>query len=417
MCPETQPSIKIDGEHHANSTDNSSNFLNYFTKGSQFNIKYMPSFEYHASNHHSLYFPGSSLSSKNKFFSFRNDLEFRFQHKHILAQATFKINSGKKDNYYTSYFNQLYYENKFGNYNITLGKKVISWGVGHAFRPLDVIQQEDRTLVNAPTLSGVPLISVDRFTDSGALTFVWSNPYKFEDDTNREKSVAIRYFRFSDSYDFHLVGKYSKTKKGEFGLGGTYILNDNISLFASALYSRHYSKRLNRLIGTNNYYSADNPMYNKISSNAYRFDAGFQWTGDSGFGVLLEIFHDGEAYSESDWKRLNDLTKNQIRFSNFITQEILASNIAWSTTAFKNVNLISDNLLLRFSYDDSDGFKPYIDFMLASDGGLMSTVFFAYEKNRLRYSLGFRHYGGNRNSVFHNIPTSNVTWGRVEVSF
>lgn len=392
------------------------------TEGIEYHVKYIPSLEYHDTDHKSTYFLANSLNTNNKFFIFRNDLELRVQQRNMLAQVTLRTQSRKDINLYTSYINQLYYEKNIGKLNLTLGKKVISWGVGHAFRPLDVIQQEDRVMINAPALIGVPLFSFDKFFDSGALSLVWANPLKKEYKINQYKnnhdeSVALRYFGFSDKYDFHAVTKFSKNKKTEAGLGGTYILNDNLSLFGSALYSRRYSKTINSLIETNGVYSDSNPMLDLYFYNSLRADIGFQWTGDSGLGLMFEVFHDGQAYTKNEWEVLNDLTHKQINLSNLVSHQILVSNVAWSTAAFQNENLVRDNCLIRFSYDDSDGFKPYLDLLYASDGGLMTTVSVAYEKSSLRYSLGLRHYGGREGSAFYNVPESNITWGRLELTF
>ena len=384
------------------------------------NIKNALSFEYHDVNHKSPYFLGSSLSLKEKYFSARNDLELRLQWNKIVMQSTLRARSMNKNDSFSSYINQLYYDDKNEYFSWTFGKKVISWGVGHGFRPLDVIQNENRRLINPPALIGIPLISLEKFSDSSAWSLVWTNPVygNSESKFSKSESLALRYFRFSENYDFHVVGKFSKEKKAEGGLGVTYIVNENTSLYSSALYTKRYSKMINNLIDSVALYSVYDPMKKTYYSNGLRSNVGFQWTGNSGFGVLLEAYYDGQAYGKKDWKRLNLLTKNQLLFSDLIPDYVLESNIAWSSRAFVQDNLVRENFLLRFSFDNSDGFKPYVDFLYSpNDGGVLSTVSVVYEKNNQRYSLGFRNYAGKRDSVFRNVPEKNVTWFRMDLTF
>jgi len=386
----------------------------------EFNIKNTFSSEYHDVNQKSPYFLGSSLSLKEKYFSARNDLELRFQWNKIVMQSTLSARKMNKSDSFSSYINQLFYDDKNEYFSWTFGKKVISWGVGHGFRPLDVIQNENKRAVNPPALIGVPLISLEKFSDSSAWSLVWTNPLygKNESVVNKSESLALRYFRFSENYDFHLVGKFSREKKTEGGFGTTYIINDNASLYGSALYIKRYSKMINYLIDSGTLYSSDDPMGKVYYSEGLRANIGFQWTGDSGFSVLLESYYDGQAYSKKDWDRLNLLTQNQIAFSSSIPFRALESNIAWSSYAFTQDNLVRENYLLRLSYDNRDGLKPYVDLLFSpDDGGLLSTISVTYERNNQRFSLGFRNYGGKNNSVFRNVPEKNITWLRVDLTF
>jgi hypothetical protein len=385
--------------------------------GFEYNIKYALSSEYHDVNRKSPYFLAGSLN-KDRFFSLRNDFELRFQWNKVTAQAGLRLKSRHEDSSVSSDLNQLYYDDKNDQFSWTVGKKVISWGVGHAFRPLDVIQHEDRRAINSASLVGVPLILVEKFSNTDALSWVWTNPLNGRDTGRDDESFAFRYFQFSDEFDFHVVGRFSRSKRVEIGLGGAYIINGNMSLFGSVIYAERYFKDINTLSDGRGIYSYTDPLEKQFYSDGFRADIGFQWTGNSGIGLLLEAWYDGEAYSQSDWKRLTALTKRQIALSDSVPGYVLQSNIAWSAKAFANDNLVRENFLVRLSYDDSDGFKPYIDLLFApSDGGLMTTAALAYEKNYQRYSLGFRHYGGKKGSVFHDAPEREVTWARLDLSF
>lgn len=390
------------------------------SKDYEYNIKNSLSSEYHDVNRKSLYYLGTSLSLKEKFFSVKNDLELRLRWNKFVMQSTLGARKIHKDNSTSSYINQLYYDDKNEYLSWTFGKKIISWGVGHAFRPLDVIQNENRRAVNPSALTGVPLASLEKFTASSAWSLIWANSIygKNEYKANKSESLALRYFHFAENYDLHLVGKFSREKKAEGGLGATYVINENTLLYSSALYTRRYSKIMNSLINTASLYSDSNPMRKICYSNGLRANIGYQWTGSSGVGVLFETYYDGHSYSKKDWNKLNLLTKNQLFFSYAVPYYALKSNIAWSSYAFTQDNLVRMNSLLRLSYDNSDGLKPYFDLLYSpDDGGLLSTISISYEKNNQRYSFGLRNYGGKSGSVYRNVPEKNVTWFRIDLTF
>src|SRR3569833_1312326 len=81
--------------------------------------------------------------------------------------------------------NELSFERKAADGFITVGRKVMSWDVGYAFRPLDGVQQEDRRALNVINLVGVPLLAYESFSTDSATTFVWSNPGRGKADQPR----------------------------------------------------------------------------------------------------------------------------------------------------------------------------------------------------------------------------------------
>ncbi|HEX7156452.1 MAG TPA: hypothetical protein VF229_04500, partial [Burkholderiaceae bacterium] len=60
---------------------------------------------------------------------------------------------------YAGTLNEAYHESEWHGVHGSIGKKAMSWDVGLAFRPLDVVQQEDRRALYTFALDGIPVIA------------------------------------------------------------------------------------------------------------------------------------------------------------------------------------------------------------------------------------------------------------------
>lgn len=369
--------------------------------------------EYHGGNRGSDYYVGPPLVSANSLSS-RQEVEFKLRKGGFYAQTTLRQiikEGGHSENHGIA--NQVYYDGDFGGGNTwTIGKKVLTWGVGFAFRPLDVIQREDKRAVSPPALVGIPLVAIERFSSDQAWTLAWMNPGDGRARNDRkDEALALRWYRFSGSDDFHAVARLSQARRFEMGFGASHVIGDEWSLYGAILHTRRYTKVVNSLTRTEgalfSLQSSRMPVY---LSNANRAVLGAQWTGSSGWSILAEAYYDGEAYSRSDWRHLNALTRRQINAAGLVPKQLMDANIAWSSQAYLNATLLRENLLLRLSYDDADGFKPYGEVLLTGGGGSVTTIGASYEHDRNRFSGGWRHLGGRRDSAYARAPERNVFW-------
>jgi hypothetical protein len=132
--------------------------------------------------------------------------------------------------------NEFYYDTLIENHEITFGKKVMAWGVGNNFRPLDVIQNENRRRLFLRSLTGVELVAWDYFLDTGAFTLAYINPVDDEEndslneeaDSLNEKSLAMKYYHMGENSDQHVVARFSSgnSKRVELGAGFDHIVTD-----------------------------------------------------------------------------------------------------------------------------------------------------------------------------------------------
>ncbi len=310
--------------------------------------------------------------------------------------------------------NQFYYDGELGNgLGWTVGKKIMSWGVGFGFKPLDVVQRENRRAVNPPALVGTSVLAVERFTADEALTVAWTHPGHGEgSDDFHDASLALHWYRLSASGDdLHAVARLSHRRGLEAGIGATRVIGAEWSLYGAALYEPRTRRLANALLDSGSTFATADPMSERVGNGGVKAVAGAQWTGESGWSTLVEAWYDADAYSREQWQRLDALTASQRALAGIAPVAAIVGNAAWSSQAYLTPNLLRENLLLRLGYDDRDGFRPYAELLATPrDGGRVWTVGAAFEGNRQRLSLGLRQAGGADGSAYARAPIRRAAW-------
>lgn len=344
----------------------------------------------------------------------RQDIEIRLRAGGVNAQGTVRWQAppGREPVRHGS-VRQLYYDFELGaGRGWTVGKKVVSWGVGFGFRPLDVVGRENRRGVNPPPPTGVPLAAIETFSADSAWTLVWTRPGAGAGtDDARDAALALRWYRLAGDDDVHAVARVSHRRGVEAGAGVTRVAGDAWSFHAAALYARRVRTTLNALAGRGAALAAADPMTENVRGGGLKAVAGAQWTGESGWSALVEAWHDADAYRRDDWRRLDALTARQQALAGRAPDSAIAGNAAWSSQAYLAPNLLRDNLLVRVSYDDRDGFKPYAEWLATpADGGRTVTLGASREGNRQRVTAGLRQFGGAPGSAYARAPTKRIVW-------
>lgn len=342
------------------------------------------------------------------------ELALRYRGHGISGDATLRWEAREGGpNQTKAVLNELYYDSDLGNgIAWTVGKKVVSWGVGFAFRPLDVIQRENRRTVTEPRLEGIPLLAVEQFTADQAFSAVWTRPLLGGSKQDRyDESIAARWYKMQGDFELHSVVRFSRTRKMEIGIGATQVLSNEWSIYGASLYNHRYLKTTSQILDNPIPFALNDPMRAAAGHHANKTVIGAQWTGVNGWSGLLEIFHDGEAYKSSDWRRLDTLTARQHVAASLVPNALFNANLAWSSQAYTQANLLRDNLLFRVSYDNRDGFKPYLELLnTPADGGVVTTLGANYETNRHKLSFGVRHLGGRSDSAYAQAPLKQMAW-------
>lgn len=344
----------------------------------------------------------------------RNEIELRLRRGGFNAQGVLRqeVAKGHQPEYH-GVANQIYYDGQITpGLGWTMGKKVMSLGVGFGFKPLDVVQRENRRSVNPAPLVGVPMLALERYTETDAWTVAWTRPGQHKGETDsRDPGLALRWYRLAGGDDLHAVLRASQRRKLEVGVGIAHVGGDEWLLHAAALYQRRAWQPTSQLIETGETIAIADPMIERDNGSHAKAVLGAQWTGSSGVSVLAEAWYDGDAYRKQDWQALDELTARQRTLSNSVPTEAIDGNVAWSSQAYLATNLLRDNVLLRLSYDDREHFKPYAELLTTpSDGGCVYTIGGDWVGDRNRFSLGLRQLGGNARSAYAQAPIRRVLW-------
>ncbi|UGQ44863.1 hypothetical protein [Massilia endophytica] len=253
--------------------------------------------------------------------------------------------------------NELSLERPLGGGFLTAGKKVMSWDVGYAFRPLDVVQQEDRRALNPVTLEGVPMLAWESFGEDSAMTVVLSNPGHGRADQPRDDgSLALRLYRHRGERDEYAVLRLSRRNGTEAGASFSHVLNEGVELHASLLWQqRHEEWQRQRW---------------QPAGRGAKALAGFTWTTESQFSVLGEAWVDRSAVSGQERNLL------------------LRAAQHWDT-----VDVSADVL-----------YQP-------QNGGRIGTMSISWKQGPWLLSASWRHYGGAAGALTRSVAVATIERG------
>jgi hypothetical protein len=314
---------------------------------------------------------------------------------------------------YSGTLNEAYHDSEWRGAHWSIGKKAMSWDVGLAFRPLDVVQQEDRRALYTFALDGIPVIAAEVLDADSAWTVLVANPGSGEARAARDDgSVAARYYRRIGSLDWYAVSRLSRRDRAQAGSSFSWVANESLEWHGSLLYQRRSEKNFNSLALTPGAppLSASDPTVVREDFNAVLALAGGTWTNEAGWSFIAEGWYDGTAYRKSDWDALRALTARQLalRGRPGVPELAIDGNLAYSTRYYQYSNLLRENLLARVSVK-IEKFTPSLDVLATPrDGGLVATASCGYEGDRSRVDAGLRVLGGRADSAYRRAPESRV---------
>lgn len=349
--------------------------------------------------------------------SLRGDLDLSFREGGWNARGALRLSETRgQAAQQKGVLQQAYYDGDLGQgRGFTLGKKVLSWGVGYGFRPLDVVQREDRRAANPPPLEGLPLVAWERFGEQETWSLVWVRPGAGggggATSDNRASALALYGYRLVAGTDWHGVARLSRRHGLELGAGLAWTRGEEWAFHGAALYETRHRPRAHALVETNGLLAASDPLHEVPGGAAWRAVAGGQWIGASGWSVLAEAWYDGEAWRRADWSRLDALTRQQRGLTGFAPQAAIEGNIAWSGRAFDAPNLLRENLMLRLAWEEPQRWRLSLECLAAPrDGGRVTSAAATWTGDRQSLSGGLRVFGGRADSAYAQAPLARLAW-------
>ncbi len=306
----------------------------------------------------------------------------------------------------------------------TVGKKVLSGDVGHAFRPIDVVQRESRLQLQPPPLEGIPSISWDNFSADSAWSLIIANPgHGRRGEAKDDGSVALKLYRRLASADFHGIVRHTGCNGVEIGAAVAAVPDDSLEIHASVLAQQRAELRqpLADNASIADLLNPERALATQRIESPRKALIGATWTHENGVSLLGELWWDGTANSAEDWKRLarQAARRNALIGTPGIPLAAVAGANAASTRLFDQANLARRGLLTRLAWSDAaSGWSAAADLIHSlEDGGRNLTLSAGYAADKWRVDAGLRRYGGRADSVFRLLPERSAGFVAVGVSW
>lgn len=289
----------------------------------------------------------------------------------------------------------------------SVGKKVVSWGVGYGFRPLDIVQQESRLQWQALSLEGVPMLSMESFDSDHADSWVLFRDAQTQAASGMIDRTALAYqhYLLLEHSDLYTVAMLDEQGRYSLGAGISQVPGESMEWHGSLLYTSQYEKFIRA--ATAPLLASSDPFILQSYQGGGQVLLGASWTWASGMSMMLEAWYDPAAYSQSEWRDLLQLSAQQAALlGSGPPAAAIYNNLNWNSRAFQNASLMQENILLRMSYS-GEGLEPELYFLYApEDGGYIANLTVTKELGEnTRLFAGWRQFGGNRDSVYAQLPT------------
>ena len=312
----------------------------------------------------------------------RAEMELRAHGKSIAFVGTARaMYTDGSEPHYVGILNELYSDFSIAGEQFTVGKKIMSWDVGYAYRPLDLLQRDDRRALYQSTYIGVPLLAWEKFTELYAVTIAYANPGAGTASTAKDdEAFALRIYRRGDGWDGYLIARGSERSGIEAGPAWSWTLSDAFEMHGSLAYQQRVTRRT---------------AVSTTTSSTSKALLGFTWTNSAGWSVIGEAWYDGTAPSSARW--------NEARRAIFDSTGLVQAYSLLAEYALQP-NVRRENILLRVAR--TGGYWEIAGDVLHTpeDRGSLATVSFDRRWNRQRLSGAIRYFGGVSDAIYRHLP-------------
>jgi hypothetical protein len=301
--------------------------------------------------------------------------------------------------------NEAYASGKALGWQWSAGKKAVSWDVGYAFRPNDVVQQEVRRTLASEALIGRPLLMAEHFDADTAWSLVWVNPIEPQANTGaQEAALAARVYQRSGAVDWHGFARQGEHTGTSIGVAAAWVASDAIELHASVRAYQHVDSSVSS--NTGSALSATNPWQATLLGAGQQILVGGTWTNEAQVSLLLEAWHDDSALTDAQWSAWT--ARNQalpLWLARRVPAIAVAGNLAWQGNAFGVSNsLRQDNVFARLSWQH-DRWQTALDVLYTpADQGVIATASVLWSGERFKLEAGLRAYAGQDDAVVRQLP-------------
>jgi len=326
---------------------------------------------------------------------------------------------GSDDSHQTDWVvNELFYDSPLAAFDLTVGKKILGWGVGYGYRPLDQIQQQQRLSLAEVTQEGIPIISFEHFTEMGAVGLTYANHIEWSDGApyRGDEAWALRYFGLHGNWDIQLQLHHNRDEGDSVGAGFSWVGGEATEFHGSLVTQQYYNDVLLDLPYSG---SSSSVMSNIRQEGGLKALVGMTRTWESGYSIMAEYWYDETGFTTSQWDDILSLITQLPTLAGDPTFPIqsVSTLIDQTLNTDRPANLLEDNLFVRLSYD-GDNYDPAIELLYAPKArGGSATLRLQREYSNQQLTMGIRQLFGPSNSLYANLPEQRTLFASWEIAY
>ena len=320
--------------------------------------------------------------------------------------------------------NELYASGDWGGadgWQYSLGRKVVSWDVGYAFRPNDMVAQEERRTLLGSYNRGRPVLQLEHFSAETAWSLVWVNPANPANAAGQgadEEALALRLYQRAGAWDWHGFARVGREQRASVGAAFSWVASEALELHASArLNERSFVWRLDAQAPLT---ASALPWRREAQSGSSQLLLGGTWTTASQLSLLVEYWWDAQALSRADaaaWRDRSAALVAQAALAPAAWRPAFAGQLAGQTQGFANSSLQRHNVFARLS--GTHGAWSWAGDVLwaPQDGGRLLTASVAWQGDRWNVQAGLRQWAGPADSMIAQLPTRRLAFAAAALAF
>lgn len=297
------------------------------------------------------------------------------------------------------------YDFSLHGYEWSIGRKIVAWGVGYGFRPLDIIQQETRLQWQTLSMQGRFILSMEHFGSDSADSWVLyqdrrANPLDVVDAA----ALAYQHYRLLENSDLYGIASLNEHGRYKIGAGYSQVVNEKTEWHGSVLYLSDYDKFIRSDSAA--LIASSEPFQSRSYKDGLRLLLGSSRSFRSGLNLMFEAWYDASAYSNMEWQHLIAISTQQLALLGGSTPiDAIYGNLGWNSRAFQASSLMQQNMMLRLGYDgerlEPSGYLLYAP----EDGGIIANLSLSTELGEsTKISISWQQFGGHADSVYAQMP-------------
>ena len=273
------------------------------------------------------------------------------------------------------------------NFDLSLGKIRLDYGVSYGYRPLDMFKPYRQNPIGLSVEEGSTVATISQFDGNGEWSLLYTNSHWSDsdvdvfDEANQQQGIGLRRYGLINQHEYQVIAYYDDVRRGAIGGSWVSVLGDAWELHTETLW-QHKS------VSYEQPSSPFQPVEMTKKSAAWQTLAGFTYTSMTGHSLIGEYWYDSRAWSNSEWQHAK--TRATKLHSNPKTAPIARSY----AQGLIHYNLTQHSVMLHWGWDTDawlqwqsnndwrwlSDFTPKLDLLIAPhDGGVIATQWLTYQ--------------------------------------